>query len=80
MKNIKEVFENDNIIITNITQGKNGRVRIDAKTRHYLAMQNYNKKISKFSCYKYQPVSFANSCGLYPDTLTGSGFTGTRVN
>jgi len=36
MKSIKEVFENRNIIITNILQGKNNQVRIDARTRFHI--------------------------------------------
>lgn len=35
IKSIKEAFESDNAIITNIMQGLNGVVRVDAKTRFY---------------------------------------------
>lgn len=37
---IKEVFESDNWIITKITQGYNNTVRIDAKTRNWIADEN----------------------------------------
>ncbi len=69
---IKEVFENDNWIITKILQGSNKTVRIDAKTRFHkpdkqnffsewastkyaykLALENYGKKTSDFSCFEY---------------------------
>ena len=33
---IKEVFQHENWVLKGITQGYNGRVRIDAKTRRWI--------------------------------------------
>lgn len=34
IKSVKEAFENNNVLITKVTKGLNGYVRIDARTRH----------------------------------------------
>jgi hypothetical protein len=48
---IKTIFESDNWIITNISQGCGGKVRIDAKTRFYKADQS--NQFSEWCSEKY---------------------------
>jgi hypothetical protein len=68
IKSIKQVFESDNVILTKVLQGRNGIVRIDAKTRFRVpdmdnnfsewctekyASKLYGKPISQSPVYKY---------------------------
>lgn len=51
IKSVKEVFENESVIITKILQGSNGRVRIDARTKfHVDGKDNF---FSKWVSFKY---------------------------
>lgn len=51
IKSIKQCFESDNVIITNILQGNNGVVRIDAKTRFRITGKD--NFFSEWVSYKY---------------------------
>lgn len=51
IKSIKQAIESDNVIITNILQGNNGDVRIDAKTRFHVA--DADNFFSEWCSYKY---------------------------
>lgn len=64
IKSVKQAIESDNVIITNILNGK-GMVRIDARTRFHVADQN-----NLFS--KWVSIDYANR--LYMEK-TGKGIS-----
>ena len=51
IKSVRHAFESGNVIITNILQGYNNQVRIDAKTRHRIA--DKDNFFSKWVSYQY---------------------------
>ena len=61
---VKEMFENDNLIITKIMQGQKGKVRIDAKRRFHIADE---------------PDFFSEWCSkIYADKLFGKSVSEHR--
>jgi hypothetical protein len=57
IKSAKQAFESNNVIITNIMQGRNGLVRIDARTRF-----NESGKDNLFS--EWVSLSYANKLSM----------------
>ena len=58
---IKDVLTSDNWIITQVMQGYNGRIRINAKPRYHIADgQNF---FSEWCCKKYADSILMNEYG-----------------
>lgn len=61
IKSVKQAIESDNVIVTKVWQGLNGMVRIDAKTRHYVA--DVNNFLSEWVSYKYAERLYKEKTG-----------------
>ena len=51
IKSIKQAIESDNVMITNIHQGRDGMVRVDSKTRFIVA--DADNFFSEWCSYRY---------------------------